>query len=269
MHKKSLSVESTHVGKVKPHSEELLKESKAKLLEMAEKDKERIMLEESRNKVESYIYHIKNTISDKEDELSSVSTEEQREECSKLALAAQDWMDDEGYSADFATIEDKYASLSEPFEKIMLRLKEQDARPQAIEALKKRLTEIEQLMTKWETAKPHITEEERSSVQAKVEEVRQWIEDNEGKQAKKAAHEEPAFLSEDVPGQSKTVEALVMRLGRKPKPKPAKQENATAEETESNNNTEAGTEPPADAENVEKEEKTAEPEESDNDEPDL
>lgn len=137
MHKRPLNVETYYVGRVQPHSPEQLAASKAKLLDMAERDKERMMLEESRNKVESYIYYIKNSLADREKELSEVSTEEQREEATNLALAAQDWMDDEGYSADLATMEDKYASLSHPFEKILLRLKEKVARPKAVEDLRK------------------------------------------------------------------------------------------------------------------------------------
>merc|ERR1712087_875566 len=79
VHKRSLTVESYYVGKVQPYSESTLKESQEKLLDLAIKDKERIMLEESRNKVESYIYFIKNKMSDDEEEIAKVTTEEQRE----------------------------------------------------------------------------------------------------------------------------------------------------------------------------------------------
>ena len=252
--KRTLSVETTYVGRVRPHSEEQLAASKAKLLEMAEKDKERMMLEESRNKVESYIYHIKNTISDREEELKLVSTEEQREEAMKLALDAQEWMDDDGYGADFATMEDKYASLAGPFEMIMLRLKEKDDRPAAVAALNKKLTEVESLLVKWETSKPQITEEERNSVVEKIEEVRKWIEDKEKEQSAKKSHEDPAFLSADVPAQIKPVETLVMKLSKKPKPK---KEEKPESETESEPATEGKEEGSEKATEDEKNEETA------------
>lgn len=216
---------------MQPHTPALLAESREKLLKMAEMDKERMMLEESRNKVESYIYRIKNTLSDKEEEIAQVATEEQREECLNLANAAQEWMEDEGYEADYATMEDKYASLSGPFEKIMFRLTEKDARPAAVKDLRKQLDGVIELMKKWETTKPQVTEEERKEVLEKVETVLKWIEEMENKQSSKSLYEEPAFLSSHVPTQVKPVQTLVEKLAKKPKPKPPKTEtkNTTAE----------------------------------------
>jgi hypothetical protein len=215
VHKKSLTVKTYYVGRVQPHSPELLAESRAKLLELAAKDKERMMLEEAKNKVESYIY----------------KTKKQREEVEKLANAAEEWLYEDGYSADLATMVDKYAELSVPFEKILLRISESTARPDAVEKFRAKLTEIEGLMAKWEESKPQVTEEERSMVLKLVEEVRKWIEDKEKAQAKKKAHEEPIFVSDEVPLQLKPIESMVVRLSRKPKPKPPKEEkNETSTE---------------------------------------
>lgn len=216
--------------------------SRAKLLEMAEKDKERMMLEESKNKVESYIYRIKNKLTDDEEEINSVTTKKQREEVKKLADAAEDWLYEDGYSADLATMEDKYAELSVPFEKIMLRISEKTARPEAIEAVQTKLTEIEALMAKWEESKPQVTEEERKSVLDKVEEVRKWIEDMEKKQSKKKPHDEPAFLSEEVGLQIKPIQSIILRLNRKPKPKPEKKKEEDKNETSAENATETSAE---------------------------
>jgi len=242
VHKKPLAVKTYYVGRVQPHSAEQLAESKAKLLEMAEKDKERMMLEESKNKVESYIYRIKNKLVDDEEEIDKVSTKKQREEVRKLAEAAEEWLYEDGYDADLATMEDKYAELSGPFEKILLRISESTERPKVIESVRKKLTEIEDLMEKWVEAKPQVTEEERTQVLDKVKEARKWIDDKEKAQSKKKAHDDPAFLSDEVPLQLKPLEALVVRLNRKPKPKPEKKKedknetstdaaNATATDT--------------------------------------
>ena len=212
---------------------------------MAAKDKERMMLEEARNKLESYIYKVKNKLEDDLDQISKVSTEEQRESSRKLALDAEEWMYEDGYGADLKTLEAKYAELSVPFDKVLLRLSELTARPAALEALKKRLTEIEQLMATWATDRPQVTEEERNTVLEKVEGIRQWVIDQEAAQAAKKPHEDPAFLSVDVPNQTKLVEALVVRLGKKPKPKPAKKN-----ETKAENATTAGANATADGANA-------------------
>ena len=63
-----------------------------------------------------------------------------------------------------------------------------------------------------------------------IEEIKKWIQDKVEEQDGKAAHEDPAFSSEDVPLQAKSLEKLVMKLSKKPKPKPAKKEETKAEE---------------------------------------
>jgi len=246
VHKKTLEVEAFHVGNVRPYWPELMAESKAKLAELERKDRERVMLEEARNKVESYIYQIKNKLVDDEEAIGKVSTEEQRAELSKLAEDAEEWMYDDGYNADLATMEDKYAELSVPAEKVFFRVSEATARPEAVKALQTKMTKVEELMKKWETTMPQVTEEERAEVLAKVEDVRKWISENEEAQAKADPAEEPVFKSEDVPAQSKPIETLVARLNRKPKPKPEKKNETKPEgnETEAEGN-ETTTEEPS------------------------
>ena len=207
---------------------------------MNRKDEERVKLEAAKNKVESYMYMIKNKLADDIDTLSKVSTDEQREACLNAAIAAEEWLDDEGYSADLATMEDKYAELSGPFEKILLRVRESTERPEKAAKLTKKLKEVEDLMTKWETTMPQVTEEERAEVMAKVEAARKWLSDKEDEQAAKASHDDPAYLSTEVGPQFKPVESLVMRLSKKPKPKPPKkEENATEESTAAESDEEA------------------------------
>lgn len=214
VHKRVLTLQTYCVGKVQPYTPELLEESKTKLLELARKDKERMLLEESRNKVESYIYHIKNKLADDEEAINEVSTEDQRAEVLKLTEAAEEWMYEDGATADLATTEDKYAELSTPAEKIFFRRAEMTERPDAIKALQGKLVKVEELMKKWETAMPQVTEEERAEVLSKVDDVKKWIAEKEEEQSKKALHEEPAFSSAEVPLQTLPIEMLVTRLKR-------------------------------------------------------
>ena len=209
-----MSVDEYYVGKIQPYSIATQAESEEKLQDLANKDKERIMLEESRNKVESYIYFIKNRLIDEEDEIAKVSTEEQRTSLQSMAMEAEDWLYEDGYDADLATYEDKYAELSEPAEAMFFRLKEIKDRPAAIAALNKKLSKVEDLMAKWETDKPQITEEERNSVLEKIVNVRKWISDMQEKQESTDPSETPAFSSADVPLQTKDIESLVTKLSR-------------------------------------------------------
>merc|ERR1712157_182732 len=146
------------------------------------------------------------------------------------------WMDGEGYKADLVTTEEKYVELSEPFEKIKLRIAESTARPKAIEALQKKLNEIDSLMLKWEKDMPQITEDERTEVTEKTDEIRGWILEKEQEQASKASHEEPAFLSNEVPLQLKDLEKKILKLSKRPKPKPPKKEKKSKNETATDDN---------------------------------
>merc|ERR1712159_3674 len=265
-HKKTLQVEKYVVGHLQPMSSDLMDESKAKMAYLAQKDKERVMLEAAKNKVESYVYLVKNKLIDDEENIAKVTTEEQREELRKLAMDGEDWLYDEGYTADLAATEAKYAELSEPAEKVWFRVKEMTLRPEAISALQSKLEKVEAILKKWETDKPHITEEEKGDVMEKVEAVKKWIEEKEAEQAEKQAYEDPAFTSEEVPLQTKSIERLMGKLNKKPKPKPPKKEAENKTETEGNETAEAeaGAEPegaaedPEAAEDTETEEKTEE-----------
>ena len=221
-------------------STELFAESKAKLDELARKDKERIELEAARNSVESYCYLIKNKLADHEEEVAKVSTEEQREQIRQLGADATDWLDFEAHDADLETFRAKLKEMSEPAEKIWFRMNELTARPAAIAAMNDKLSKVEEILKKWETTMPQITEEERSEVLAKVEEIKKWMDDKVAEQEAKEPHEDPAFSSEDVPLQSKSLERLMAKLSKKPKPKPTKKkdeedkaENATKADGES------------------------------------
>ena len=223
-------METYYVGSVQPHSEELLIESSAKLYEMAERDKDRMMLEAAKNKVESYIYKIKNKLSDDEETMEKFATEKERTNVQQLAEKAEDWLYDDGSTADLATLEAKYEELSVPFEAILTRIRESVDRPKALEDLNKKLTDVENLMVQWETSKPQINSEEREAVLKLVDDVRKWVEEREKAQAKANNHDDPTYMSVEIPVQFVPVESLVVKLGRKPKPKPVKNE------TDPNNN---------------------------------
>ena len=242
VHKKTLTVERYFVGDVRPLSTTLLAEAKAKLAEMDATDKQRILLESARNKYESYIYKVKNQLVDNIEAIEAVTNEKQRKEVSKLASEAETWLDDEGYKADLATTEDKYAELSAPFEKIVLRMDESIARPETMERLRKSLTDVEAMVATWVDEKPQITEEERAEVLKQVEEVRKWADEKEKKQSKKKPHEDPAFLSSDIPPQVLPIRQKVKFLNKRPKPKPKvekKKANSTATNATDANATDA------------------------------
>lgn len=246
VHRRTLNVEVYYVGKIKPYSEAIMAESKAKLQDLADKDRERIMLEEARNKVESYIYHIKNKLADNEEDMAKITTEEQRTSIINMATVAEDWLYEDGYDAGLATFEDKYVELSEPAESIFFRFSEMTKRPEALAALNTKLSKVQDLMTKWETEKPQITKEERAGVMEKVEAARKWIADMQDLQENTSPYEKPAFSSEDAPLQTKEIERMVSKLSKRPKPKPVVEEKKEkTNDTKSEDDAEFSAEPEA------------------------
>lgn len=263
-HKKTLEVEEYHVGKIQPLSKELKEEYKFNIAELARMDKERALLEEAKNQLESYIYKVKNKLADDEENIAKISTEEQREELSKLAMGAEDWLFDEGDAAARETIIAKYDELATPAEKIWFRLAESKDRPEAVQNLRDKLNEFEEKFNKWLEDKDYITDEEKSDLASKVETARKWLADKEEEQASKASHEDPAFTSEEVPVQMHPILKLATRLQKKPKPKVEKNETATKADNETTAETnETATE--GNANETEKEESTGDDKESDKD----
>merc|ERR1712137_1189892 len=201
------------------------------------------MLEEIRNTYESYIYLIKNKLSDFEDEIAAISTEEQREALLKSASEAEDWMYDEGYDADLETYKNKYEELSAPAEKVFFRMTEVSAREEAVQELTKKLDKVETLMQKWVTSMPQVTEEERGEVITKVNEIRAWIAEKTEAQAAADPTTDPVFTSAEVPLQTVDLQKIVGKLSKKPKPVPKKEEEKKNEtETESEEKKEDSTE---------------------------
>lgn len=258
VHRRTLSVETYYTGRIQPYSEDTMNYSQAKLQELARKDHERILLEEAKNKYESSFYSIRSKLSEDDEVLSLVSNEEQRSEVLKMAEDAEDWMYYEGGdTADLETYEKRYEELMAPAQAIFTRLAEYTARPEAIKALNAKLAQIEELMSKWETSKPQVTEDERTSVLDKVSNVRKWVADQEEEQAGKELWEEPAFLSTDVPKQTKSVETLIGKLSKKPKPKPEKKKKEEKKNETETNSTDSSAEDDSEA----KEEKVMDDEE--------
>ena len=226
-------------------SKDLVEEYKSNIATLAELDKQRILLEEAKNKLESYFYTVKNKLLDEEENIAKISTEDQREELTKLSRDAEDWLFDEGDTADLETIQAKYDELATPAEQVWFRLKEMTERPAAVKALNEKLVEIEEKFSKWVADLTHITEEEKDEVHSNIENARKWVSDKVDAQAEKDGHEDPVFTSEEVPLQTKPIQKLISKLSKKPKPKPPKVEkketekNSTKEESSDNGDDES------------------------------
>jgi len=240
-HVRTLEVRNYYVGRIQPYSPEMLIESEEKMALLAETDKARMMLEEAKNKFEGYIYYIRNKLADDEEIIGKVTSEEQRDALRQSAEDAEEWMYDDGYTADMKTYEEKYTNLSEPAKKAFSRAVELNARPEAIKLLSEKLEKVEELVKKWETSMTQVTADERGEIFERITEVRKWISEKVEEQEKTDPTEEPVFTSEEVPKQTKKLESLIGKLMKKPKPKPVetKKNETDKNETVSSESTDA------------------------------
>lgn len=199
-------------------------------------DETRKAREAALNDLEGYIYSVKNKISDNEDGLKKVSTDEQRNEVLELASAAEDWLYDEGRTADLAAYKAKHSELRLKAEAIFSRYSELSDRPAAVSKARKQLGEVRKKVDAWGEALPHVTEGEKEKLLEAVGKVESWLLEKEGLQAQRSAFEDAVFESADVPLQLKTVSLQFEKLMKKPKPPVEKEKVSPVNSKDSKNN---------------------------------
>lgn len=195
-------------------------EARLRLRALQDADDLRKAKEAALNELEAFIYKVKNRISDDEDKLKAVSTEEQRQEVVDLANAAEEWLYDEGRDQSVEVYKNKQGSIASKANAIFKRHSEVAARQEAVTKAKGQLQEVRKIVDGWSEKSPHITEEEKQKLLEAVEKAEKWIQDKLDEQAKVSAFEEPVFDSTDVPLQLKNLSIMFDKLARKPKPAP-------------------------------------------------
>ncbi|KAG3098516.1 hypothetical protein PI124_g15352 [Phytophthora idaei] len=77
-------------------------------------------------------------------------------------------------------------------------------------------------MSEWITSKPQVTDEERSDVGEKLDELEAWLTESEASQKAAPKHEKPVVTSTDVAKKVQGVKKFVAVLAKRPKPQPVK-----------------------------------------------
>jgi len=222
---------------------EMVAEARARLGELNKKDELRQATEAALNELEGYIYKVKNSISDREDELALVSTDEQRTEVVAMADAAEEWLYDEGRGQSIAVYADKQASIREAAEAIFTRATELPLRKETVAKATKLLKTLKDKVGLWDVKMPQVTPEETEKLLKAVRKAEEWIATKQAAQAELSDFEMPSFLSAEVTAQLKPVSALFEKLLSKPKPAPPvlKKNETEANSTTSTNGTTNGT----------------------------
>jgi len=132
-------------GNPQPAPEEL-KRMRERLAAFDRSDTARLAREEAMNVLESFTYYVRDFLSNTD--FASVSTEAQRSEISKLLETTREFMESPSQvsKATEAVFREKLAGLKKLVEPIQSRRKEEQARPEKVEALRTSLQQTQKLM---------------------------------------------------------------------------------------------------------------------------
>ncbi|KAL4458458.1 hypothetical protein ABPG75_013323 [Micractinium tetrahymenae] len=173
----------------------------------------------ARNDLEAYIIATRNKVESSE-EVAAVTTEQQREEFLKQLTDQEDWLYGDGEGADTSELKSHLRKLREVGDAIFGRVAEAEARPKAL-ALAAEFVELtRKAVNSWPEVKPWLEKEEVDALAAQVDNFTSWLEGKKEEQAKLAAHQDPAFKSEEVTTWLVRLQKAFNRLNNKKKPKP-------------------------------------------------
>lgn len=219
--RKTLKVETDYSAtRPRKWSPAQIAEARTRRYALKEADDLKKATEAALNELEGYIYKVKNTIADQEEELKAVSTEEQRQEVIDMANAAEEWLYDEGRGQTIAVYIARQKDIKSMADAIFKRAKEVPLRKSAVDKARKLLSSVTAKVATWEEKMPHITPEEKEKLLAAVQKVEEWISEKLELQDAASPYEKPVFESSEVTLQLKPVSAIFEKLLAKPKPAP-------------------------------------------------
>jgi len=246
-HEKTLTLKRADY-KPKPLTSEKIEELQKRLLELKEKEEQAAALAGLRNELEAYIYGSRDKL--ERDDIVKVSTEEQRQEITKLCTEYEEWMYEAGASkADF---ESKLKDLQDRLSPMEERALEMEARADLPEMVEEEIAAIKDMQKAIAKNMTWVSANKTEAAAEKLAEFEAWWAKKQEKQKELALHEAPAYTKLEVTSAISKVKKEWEKLKKMKKPKetkPKAEKNATKETGDK-----AAEEPlPTDIDGVEKE----------------
>eukprot|EP00250_Pteridium_aquilinum_P012505 c20765_g2_i1 orf=168-2876(-) len=211
-----LKIKDVSVGLVRPMSKDARLEAVLRLDKINRQEEEKRMTAEAKNSLESYIYSMKEKL-ESTDGIDKVTTEEQRDRFREELTAAEDWLYEEETTA--SEYKKKLDSLKAVGDSMFLRLTELVSRPAAVDFALTYIGDIKETVDGWTKSKPWISENKKDELLESADGLQKWLAEKQVEQQKKDAHEDPAFLSDDVYTKVSKLEQKLSKLSKTPKPK--------------------------------------------------
>jgi hypoxia up-regulated 1 len=258
-HEKKLKITRTDF-KPLPMTTEQIAEAKARMEALVKIEEDAAAVVGLKNELEAAIYGSRDKM--ESESIIKVSTEEQREEMSKLCMEAEEWMSEAATNdkTEFSQRLTKLQDLLGPMEERAIELENRADLPEAVEELVKDANGMKAHIAKnmsW------VNENKTAEASTKLEEFEEWWVKKQEAQKQLPDHEAPSYTKQDVMEKVNKVHKDWLKLKNTKKPKekkaPKAKANATANATDAG--AAADTEPekekgeplPADLEATEKE----------------
>lgn len=207
-------------------STSLLQESRSKLKALNDDDKIRKERAEVLNKLETYLYQIKNDVSDNSEKYLTVTTQEELDGIVSLCNEIEEWLYENGMTSgvELSVYKDKEKSIKVRIDVVYHRVNEIKSRPKAIEKAKATIANITKVVTNLSnlTNYEHITEEDTEKVLTLIAKVSSWLEEKIEEQSLLTTYDDPVLITSDIQAQLKPLNLQFDKLLKKPKPPPPK-----------------------------------------------
>jgi len=184
---------------------------------MVASDRLAIDTAEQKNAVESYVYDMRNKLNES---LAAFSTEQSREQFSKLLEETESWLYGEGEDVAKNVYTNKLKELKALGDPIVRRKTEDENRYEAIMQLRSTI-QAQTLLAESEDPKyEHIEKTEKQKALDEIKKAETWLVTEMSKQDKLAKHIDPVITVADINKKKTELEKFVAPIMNKPKPKP-------------------------------------------------
>merc|ERR1712146_634572 len=186
---------------------------------MAQQD--RIIQEtgDARNALESYIYEMRDKVSDY-GVLKDYASEPEKTKIGKDLEDAENWLYDEGFDCTKAVYEERLKMLLEDGNKVIFRHEEVQKRSDAEETCKKLINDYRTKLQSNDERFAHIPDEEKLKAKGEVDECEKWLYDKINEQATKNTYDDPVLTSSQIYERMSAMTKGYAAIMNKPKPPP-------------------------------------------------
>uniref|UniRef100_A0A7S1M027 Uncharacterized protein n=1 Tax=Alexandrium catenella TaxID=2925 RepID=A0A7S1M027_ALECA len=220
-HEKKLTVKRSDFKPV-PMSEARIAELRKKLESIAEKEAAVLAVAGMKNDLEAQIYGSRDKL--ERDDIRKVSTEEQREEVTKLCTEYEEWMYESGSTkTDYEQRLTKLQSLLGPMEERALEL---EARPDIIDQVKELLADMKKVHAHVEKNMSWVNPNKTEAALKKMTDFEEWWSKKKSSQDSLPLHEAPAFTKKDVTERLSKIQKEWEKLKKTKKPKESPKKGA-------------------------------------------